>query len=390
MRNPLPLFFLCALFSAAVRAEPPLFDKPKFEATVGGPLTSHWEYGLADARQLNRLISHPCFEYTQPYCMPKSNTDVGFVCSGQAAVVVTHLRSLGLRAAPFYLEWENSKGGVEAHAMVIVPYLEKQQLCHHILEVARTWPHQPVVEFSHCEPGKPKTGKALQEVLRRVARDHFVNPPPHTAERERADLPARTGIPKDSPFTVRITEEAFDLNDKYNSDAPIWTLEKGKLACPQGLCKVHEVAPHIKIDQSKVVSGDRDTYAKTKIIVDYSETQQYDCIQECKAEDCTLRQTNRVATVGLKVIWPTIRATCSPAAVLRSHVVNPGLSCLNQCQTPRRDDGYQGGTYNLNAKENPMVCSTVGPVHHSVRKPPGDTHAPDGSATPNRTIRKDP
>lgn len=367
---------------------PDLLDQPVFKSSVSGSLESHWQYGVADARELNSLIQSPCFEYTMPYCMPKSNTDVGFVCSGQSAVIVTHLRSLGLKAMPFYLDWKNAKGGVEAHSMVIVPFRDKtNRLCHHILEVARTWPHQPVVELSHCETAEPKSAKALLESLQKAAREHFVHPPAHTRERIAADLPQRVGIPEDSPFTARIVEEPFDLKDPYNSDAPIWTLEKGKLACPKGLCTVHDVAVHMKIDQRRVDPTDSRTFKNTEIIVDYSDSQQYACVQMCRAEDCILKQTGREAPAGLKVNWPILRATCPQAAVLRSHIVNPKFSCKSQCEEAR--PGYLGGFYKADAKENPMKCSPVGPLHHRVRKPKPDDHAPpDGSDVPNRTIKK--
>lgn len=390
MRKNLIASVLLLFITYPALAEPPrtLLDQPVFKATVVSELKSRWQFGLTSAQELNKLIQAPCFEYSKPYCMPKSTNDEGFVCSGQSAVIVTHLRSLGLKAAPFYLEWESAPGKVEAHAMVVVPFLQGNQLCHHFLEVARTWPHQPVVEFSYCEIGKPKTQKEREEGLRKAVREHFVNPPDHTSERKAADLPFRRGIPDTSPFTVRIVDKAFDLDDPYNSDAPIWTLDKGRMVCPQGLCTIHQVAKHIQIDQSKVIPDDRKSFSKTEIIVDYSDSQVYSCTQNCRAEDCVVKQTGRAAPIGLKVNWPPLRATCAEAAVLRSYLVNPAFSCRAQCETPRND--YAGGFYKVGVEELPMVCSPTpgAPLHHHVRKKDPPYPPADGSHVPNRTLRK--
>ncbi len=356
-------------------------DEDVFKMKVGEKMApTRWQNGPRDPRAVNDLITTPCFEYSleTPYCMPGKDGEKGFVCSGQSAAMVAHLRSLGIRAVPFYLEWQNAKKETEAHAMVAVPFVnEKKQACHHILEVARSWPRQPVVEFACCTAD-----------LRACALEHFTNPPSAEKAAEKG-APARTPLDKElneKKFDARTIDTNYDLKDPYNPGTPIWTLEKGKWACPGGLCVKHSVAPHITIDQTQVKPGDPSTFGKTVIGVDYSGQQKFACTQTCPKQNCILASTGAAAPLDMPVQWPPTKATCRAAAVLRANVVHPQFTCQSLCETPRASDGYRGGTYRLNVEEPAMRCVPDGPVVHRVRKPE-DFRGPlpkDGSDLPRK------
>jgi hypothetical protein len=257
-----------------------------------------------------------------------------------------------------------------------VPFLSEGKLCYHVVEVARTWPYQPAVELSYCYSSRPKSQKVAEELLRKAVREHFVNPPPHTEARRKRGLPRRQPVDEEGPFNAKFLKVPYDLDDYYNPSTPVWTLEKGKFACPQGVCRPHKVTDFIQIDQSKVDPKDPDTFTNTEIIVDYSGTQAFQCVQRCRKENC--RVNGASAKGDVVVTWPKLRATCSQSAVLRSHLVNPSFSCRKQCESNFR------GQYQVKG-ESPMSCS---PASGEVLK--HKVHLPSGDAEPveNRTLHK--